>query len=70
MGAIVGPMLSELVAGGYHDLVDPGLQRRAVIWYAADWGGRGLDAAAIVMLLVALMRPPGTRDATPSRTPR
>lgn len=61
IGGYVGPLLSGIVAGGYQDIVDPELQRRASTWYALDWGGKGLDVAAIVLLLVALMRPPAER---------
>jgi hypothetical protein len=57
MGGYVGPILSEIVAGGYQDMVDPQLQRRTLGWYQLDWAGKGLDVAAIVILVVALMRP-------------
>lgn len=61
MAGVVGPMLSDVVAGGYQDLVDPELQRRAFTWYAADWSGKVLDVTAIVVLFVALMRPSAER---------
>jgi MFS family permease len=61
MGAVIGPMLSEIVAGGYQDAVDPELQRRAFMWYASDWSAKGLDVTAIVLLIVALTRTPVER---------
>lgn len=61
-GAFLEPMFSEIIAGGYRDTVDADLQRSASTWYLLDWGLRGLDAAASVALLVAVMRPP-TEDS-------
>jgi hypothetical protein len=60
MGTVIGPMFSELVAGGYQDAVDPALQSRALTWYVSDWSARGLDVAAIATLLTALSRPAAT----------
>lgn len=60
---VLPPLLAEFTAGGYHDAVDPELQRRAAIWYASDWGIRCVDAVAGVMLLVALTRSTPERAA-------
>lgn len=60
-GALLEPMFSQVVAGGFRDAVDPELQRRAFAWYVSDWALRGLDGAASAFLLIALTRPPETR---------
>jgi hypothetical protein len=54
---VLGPLFADIAAAGYRDAVDPDLQRRAALWYAADWGARCVDAVAGVALLVALTRP-------------
>jgi hypothetical protein len=60
---VIAPLLADFAAAGYRDVVDPELQRRAAIWYAADWGARCVDAIASVALLVALTRPAPGRAA-------
>jgi hypothetical protein len=54
---VIGPIFSEVAAGGYRDVVDPVLQQRAATWYAADWGARAFDLVGAIALLVALTRP-------------
>ena len=54
---VLGPLFDDIAATGYRDAVDPDLQRRAAIWYVADWGARCVEAIAGVALLVALTRP-------------
>jgi hypothetical protein len=61
--AALSPLFAEVVAGGYRDVVDPVLQRRAALWYATDWGLRCFDAVAGIVLLVALTRPATSRAA-------
>jgi hypothetical protein len=70
---VLGPLFADIAAAGYRDAVDPDLQRRAAVWYAADWGARCVDAIAGVALLVALTRPAPGRAALephPSLRPR
>lgn len=66
----VEPLFAEIVDGGYRDTVDPVLQRRAASWYALDWGVRCAEAAAGVLLLVALTRPATARAAPPAPAAR
>jgi hypothetical protein len=58
---LIGPIFSEFAAAGYSDVVNPELQRRAAIWYAADWGARLFDFVGAIALLVALTRSPSNR---------
>jgi MFS family permease len=62
-GGVLAPLFADITAAGYRDAVDPELQRRATLWYAADWGARCVDAVACVALLVALTRPVPDRVA-------
>jgi hypothetical protein len=54
---MLAPLFADIAAVGYRDAVDPDLQRRAAIWYVADWSVRCVDAVAGAALLVALTRP-------------
>jgi hypothetical protein len=60
---VLAPLFADIAAAGYRDAVDPELQRRAAIWYAADWSARCIDAIAGVALLVGLTRPAPGRAA-------
>ena len=62
-GAALSSLFAEFTTGGYRDAVDAALQRRAAIWYRADWGLRCFDALAGIILLVALTRPAPDRAA-------
>lgn len=56
------PIFSEMMKVGYHDHVDPVLQRRAARWHALDWTTWSLVVLAGVALMVALLRPVTTAD--------
>ena len=62
-GLYLEPMFARMIAVGYRDVVDPGLQARAATWYALDWGVWGLGLIAGIGLLTALARPVTRRTA-------
>jgi hypothetical protein len=56
-GALLEPEFTKITEGGYRDLVDPELQRRARSWYALDWAVWSVTLMAGLSLLLALARP-------------
>ncbi len=57
VGIFLEPEYASITGGGFRDMVDPELQRRAQRWYMLDWGAWSLTLAAALILLAALARP-------------
>lgn len=63
-GAILEPEFTKFTGGGYRDLVDPELQRRARSLYVLDWAVWSVTLMAGISLLLALARPVTVHNKT------
>lgn len=64
-GIVLEPEFASITEGGYRDVVDPELQKRAQSWYALDWAVWSLTLWAGFALLLAMARP-ATGRGSPS----